>query len=315
MEKKQYQLIIIGSGPAGLTAGIYAARARLAPLIVAGPKPGGQLMGTTTVENWPGHKSIQGPDLMRLMREHAQHAGCSFLEQSVERIDASVRPMVLYTSRKLQLTAQAVIVCSGAVPRRLQCPGEDVYWGKGVTTCAVCDAALYQDKNVVVVGGGDTAMESVLSLAQYTQNITLVQILDRLTASETMQERVAALPFVRAIFESTIASMAGSKDKIERVTIKSLRTGAETELETDGLFLAIGQQPNTAFLKGVVELNDLGYVRTFNGTRTSVGGIFAAGDVMDGRYCQAITSAGTGCMAALDAERYVRLSAGAQKGA
>lgn len=307
LKNTQHQIIIIGSGPAGLTAGIYAARARLAPLIIEGPNPGGQLMGTSLVENWPGEKAILGSDLIFKLKEHARHAGCAFLDQSVKSIDVSRKPFVVTTHRGNAFNASALIICSGASPRRLGCPGEDTYWGRGITTCAVCDAALYKDKKVIVVGGGDTAMESVISLSQYTKDIVLVQILDHLSASAAMQERFRALPYVKTILESTITAVEGNGTTLNRVIIRQVRTGVERVVAADGLFLAIGNQPNTQFLASLLQLDEYGDIQTFNGTQTSVEGIFAAGDVMDGRYRQAITSAGTGCMAALDAERYLRM--------
>lgn len=308
MKNNHHQLIIIGSGPAGLTAGIYSARARLAPLIIEGPTPGGQLIGTTAVENWPGHTSILGPDLIRSMHEHAAHAGAVFTENTIESIDAHKRPFELRMHRGDLLTADALIICSGASPRRLKCPGEDEYWGKGVTTCAVCDAALYKDRKVMVVGGGDTAMESVLSLSQYTHDITLVQILDHLTASAAMQERVKALPFVKVVFEAIVTAIEGDDKRVSGVRVRPAKgEQPEQAIAVDGLFLAIGHRPNSVFLQNSVDLDEFGYIRTFHGTHTSVEGIFAAGDVMDNRYCQAITSAGTGCMAALDAERFLRM--------
>lgn len=304
-KSNHHKLIIIGSGPAGLTAGIYAARAKLEPLIIQGDNPGGQLMATTTVENWPGEKGIMGPELMMRIQAHAKHIGCAFLADSAVKADISQRPFTITTKRGTQLTAHSLIVASGAVPKRLDCPGESDYWGKGITTCAVCDSALYQDKKVIIVGGGDTSMEFAQTLSKFTKEITIIQVIDRLTASEVMQERVLKKTNIKIVYDSIIKSIQGNGSWVTMVTIVNTKTHQISELPTDGLFLAIGQRPNTAFLHDQLELNSLGYLKTSANTQTSVKGIFAAGDVMDCRYRQAITSAGTGCMAALDAERYL----------
>lgn len=302
---QHHKLIIIGSGPAGLTAGIYAARAKLQPLIIHGDKPGGQLMGTTIVENWPGEKSIMGPELMIKMQEHAKNIGCLFLSETVTKADLTQMPFQIVTHRNTELAASAIIVASGAAPKRLDCTGESEYWGKGITTCAVCDSPFYQDRKVIIVGGGDTSMEFALTLSKFTKDITIIQILDRLTASPLMLERLANLPNVKIIYNSTITAISGNGSWVTGVTILNTSTHQATEIQTDGIFLAIGMRPNTNFLHDQLELNSLGYIRTFSNTATSANGVFAAGDVMDYRYRQAITSSGTGCMAALDAERYL----------
>ncbi len=304
-KKNDHKLIIIGSGPAGLTAGIYAARAKLEPLIIQGDNPGGQLMATTMVENWPGEKNIRGPELMMRIQEHAKEIGCAFLSDSVTKIDLSNRPFTMITHHGIELSAPALIIASGAAPKRLDCPGECEYWGKGITTCAVCDSALYQDKKVTIVGGGDSSMEFALSLSKFAKSITIVQVIDHLTASEIMQERVLKNPNIKIIYDSTIKSIGGNGSWVTSVTIVNTKNHETKELPTDGIFLAIGQRPNTGFLDEQIELNSLGYIRMTTNTQTSVKGVFAAGDVMDCRYRQAITSAGSGCMAALDAERYL----------
>ena len=302
---KHLNLIIIGSGPAGLTAGIYAGRARLNTLILQGKAPGGQLMGTTYVNNWPGEVSILGPELMMKIQNHTLHTGCEFLPESVVKTDFSKKPFTIWTHRGKELSADAVIIATGSVPKMLNCPGEAEYWGKGVTSCAVCDSALYQDKPVVIVGGGDSAMEYVFALAKYTDKITVVHILDKLTAAPDLQNRVSEFPTVKIIYSSTVTEIHGADGHVTGVTIKNQISGTQSNLQTDGVFLAIGLSPNSAIVKGQLELDKQGYIKVSRLTHTSIPGVFAAGDVIDPRYRQAISSAGSGCMAALDAERYL----------
>lgn len=302
---KNYQLIIIGSGPAGLTAGIYAARAQLKPLIIEGNTPGGQLMGTTYVENWPGEKSILGPKLMLNMREHAKAMGCDFMAQEVVRVDFSRRPFTLWTKHGDELRAQSVIIATGAVPKRLGVPGEDTYWGRGVTTCAVCDGAFYQNKNVIIVGGGDTAMEDASFMTKFTDKITVVQNLDRLTASEPMKKRVLDNPNISVLYSTQVQEIRGNGEHIQEVLVTDTKTGEQKTLKADVVFVAIGLRPSTRIFEGQLELGSYGYLKVQDHTKTSVEGVFAAGDVADYRYRQAITSAASGCMAALDAERYL----------
>lgn len=301
---KKTNLIIIGSGPAGLTAGIYAARANLQPIIIEGKEPGGQLMGTTTVENWPGSLSILGPQLMMDMKEHAKKAGCSFVSGDAIRVDFSKKPFFVATEKE-EFSASAVIVATGATPKKLGVPGEDTYWGKGVTTCAVCDGAFYKDQAVVIVGGGDTAMEDASFMTKFTKNITIVHILDKLTASHAMQERVINNPDIKIIYNSTVTEINGTNDHVSQVVISNQKTNEKQTLNTRALFIAIGLKPNTEIFKHQLSLDDWGYLKVENQTKTNVAGVFAAGDVHDYRYRQAITSAGAGCMAALDAERYL----------
>jgi thioredoxin reductase (NADPH) len=300
-----YNVVIVGSGPAGLTAGIYAARAALSPLIIDGSDPGGQLMGTSFVENWPGNKSILGTDLMANMRDHAESLGCTFLGDAVVATDFSSRPFKLFTRRNKIIEAHSVIIASGAHPKKLGCVGEDVYWGRGITSCAVCDAAFYRDKKVVVIGGGDSAMESASFLTKFTQDITVVHILDKFTASKSMQDRVLNNSAIKIIYNSTVIEYLGNGQHVSGVIIKNNLSGQEQELSADGVFINIGMLPNTEYLKGQLELDSFGYLMVANHTKTSINGIFAAGDVADYRYRQAITSAGSGCMAALDAEHYI----------
>ncbi|MDP3889124.1 MAG: thioredoxin-disulfide reductase [bacterium] len=307
MENKTRKLIIIGAGPAGLTAAIYAARSNLQPLVIEGNAPGGQLMGTTYVENWPGEKSILGPKLMMNMQEHAKHFGAEFLSEEIASVDFSRRPFTLHTNRNKELTASAIIIATGARPNRLGCPGEDTYWGKGVTTCAVCDGAFYVGKKVIVVGGGDTAMEDASFLKKFTNNITIVQNLDKLTASHAMQQQVINDQNITIIYNSTITEIRGN-DLVTHATISNKKTGQTTDIEVDGIFVAIGLKPNTEAFKGQIELDKYNYITVSNHTRTSVDGVFVAGDAYDYRYKQAIVAAGTGCMAALDAQWYLNKS-------
>lgn len=302
---KKHSLIIIGSGPAGLTAGIYASRAELTPLIIRGDKPGGQLMSTTDVENWPGDTSILGPKLMINMEEHAKHFGSQMLDENVEKVDFSSKPFKLWTNKGNELEADSVIIATGATPLRLNIPGEDTYWGKGVSTCAVCDGAFYKQKPVVIVGGGDSAMEMASFMTRFTDDVTVVQIGPELTASKPMQKEVLDNKNVKIIYNTAVTKAVGSNDHLEQVEITDQKNQEKQILTAHGLFIAIGLKPQTDFLKGQVELDQRGYLVLQDHTKTSVPGVFGAGDVADYRYRQAITSAGAGCMAALDAERYL----------
>lgn len=305
MKNKIYPLIIIGSGPAGLTAGIYASRSKLFTLIIDGANPGGQLMGTTYVENWPGEKSILGPDLMAKMRSHAESFGCEFLTETIIKVDFSKKPFALWTNKNKELKSESVIIATGASPKKLKCPGEDEYWGKGVTTCAVCDGAFYKDKSVIIVGGGDTAMEDASFMTRFTDQITIIQISEKLSACKTMQDRVINNPKIKIIYNSTVKKIEGNGNHITQAIISNNITKEETILKTDAIFVAIGLNPNTNIFQGQLELDKIGYIIAKDHTKTSVPGIFVAGDVADNKYRQAITSAGIGCSAALDAERYL----------
>ena len=301
---KPHDLIIIGSGPAGLTAGIYAARANLHPCILEGSKPGGQLMGTSWVENWPGEKRILGPDLIKKLHEQAEGQGCSFISQTVTAVDFSKRPFEIMTKRQT-LLGNAVIIATGASPKYLQIPGEQEYWGKGVTTCAVCDGAFYPNKRVLIVGGGDTAMEDASYMTKFTDKITIVHILDKLTASPAMQERVLNNAKIEIIYNSTLAEIKGDGNHVTQAVIVNQQSKEQKTVEAEAVFVAIGLNPNTQVFKGQLEFNRGDFIQLASNTQTSVPGVFAAGDVVDYRYRQAITSAGTGCMAALDAQKYL----------
>jgi len=307
-KNKIENLVIIGSGPAGLTAGLYSSRADLHPIIIDGEKPGGQLMGTSAVENWPGNKSILGPTLIINMREHAKHFGCRFLAKTVKDIDTSKKPFVITTNDDQIIHTHAIIIATGASPRKLGVPGENEYWGKGITTCAVCDGAFYADKKVIIIGGGDSAMEDASFLHKFTKDITVIHIGEKLSASVPMQKRVVNNPDIKIIYNSTVTGFTGDSERVKKAVITNQKTDETQTLEIDGAFVAIGQTPNTGFLQGKIELQPHGYVKISGGkthTKTSVEGIFAAGDVFDPFYKQAITSSGTGCMAAIDAERYL----------
>ncbi len=305
-ETPVHRLIIVGAGPAGLTAGMYAARANLEPVIIEGKNPGGQLMGTTAVENWPGEKSIQGPELMAKMRAHTQAFGCTFQSGSIDRVDFSKKPFTLWTHKNKELKAQSVIIATGATPKKLSIPGEAAYWGKGVTTCAVCDGALYKDKPVVIIGGGDTAMEDASFMTNFTDQITIVQIKESLTASQAMQKRVLNNPKITILYSTAISGIEGDEKQVTNIVVTNLQTKEQTSIPANAVFVAIGLSPNTDFLKGQLELTDFGYIVEKGHTKTSVPGVFVAGDVSDPVYRQAITSAGTGCAAALEAERYLK---------
>ena len=305
MNTKIHDLLIIGSGPAGLTAAVYAARANLKPVMIEGSAPGGQLMSTTYVENWPGEKSILGPKLMQNMREHAVHFGTTIISETVISSDFHTMPFSVTTDRGNIYQARSIIIATGAHHKKLGCLGESAYWSRGITTCAVCDGAFYPNKKVVVIGGGDTAMEDASFLKKFTKEITIVHILDKLTASFAMQQRVINDPDISIIYESTIKEFHGDGNRLTGMTIYHTKTGDERYIEADGAFIAIGLKPNTAPFAGQVAMNELGYITVTNQVHTSIKGVFAAGDVHDYKYRQAITSAGAGCMAALEAERYL----------
>ena len=305
MNDKIHPLIIIGAGPAGLTAAVYAARANLSPVIIEGPKPGGQLMTTTAVENWPGNESILGPQLMMNMTKHAKKFDTAIMPGSITKVDFSQRPFTLQIDDQKEVKAHSVIIASGATPNVLSCPGESEYWGKGVSTCAVCDGAFYKDQSVIVVGGGDSGMESASFLHRNNNKVTLIHIGDKLTASHAMQARVLDKPGIDIIYNSTVTEIKGDGDKVSGAVITNQQSNESHEIQADAVFLAIGLKPNTAMFQDQLELSEFGHIKVHDHVKTSVKGVFAAGDVQDPKYRQAVVSAGFGCIAALEAERYL----------
>ncbi len=302
------KVVIVGSGPAGYTAAIYAARADLNPIMVSGTQPGGQLMITSEVENFPGFPDgILGPELMELFRKQAVRFGTEMIEGTVTSIDMSRRPFLVNVDEgRLCIRADAVILATGASAKWLGVPGEKEHWGKGVSACATCDGFFYRDQEVVVVGGGDTAMEEALFLTKFASRVTVIHRRDQLRASKIMQEKARANPKISFLWNSIVTEVLGDASGVTGVRVKNLNSGEEAVLRCSGFFVAIGHQPNTQIVKNQLEMDEAGYIRVKPGTtQTSVPGVFACGDVMDPVYRQAITAAGTGCMAALDAERWL----------
>ncbi len=298
------KLIIIGSGPAGLTAAVYAARANLAPLVFAGHMYGGQLMLTTEVENYPGFPDgIMGPDLMEAFRKQAERFGSIIHNVDVTEVDFSKRPLVVRTAED-EFTADSVIIATGASARWLNIPGEARLRGRGVSTCATCDGAFFRDKRIVVVGGGDSAMEEALFLTRFGSEVIVVHRRDSLRASKIMAERALNHEKIGFIWNSAVEEVVGDQHTTA-LRVKNLVTGAETILPADALFIAIGHDPNTAIFRGQITLDDAGYIVSEDGVRTNVEGVFVGGDVYDVRYKQAVTAAGMGCKAAIDAEKYL----------
>jgi thioredoxin reductase (NADPH) len=306
-----HDVIIIGSGPAGLTAAVYAARADLAPLVVEGVSDGGptggQLTLTTDVENYPGFPNgITGPDLIMDMRKQAERFGTTFLTEDVVAVDLESEPKTLTTADGVMLRTRSLIIATGAKPRRMDVPGEDELWGGGVSACATCDGFFFRDKHVVVVGGGDTAMEEATFLTKFASKVTVVHRRSELRASKIMQERAFKNDKVEFIWDAAITEVHGSDGVVSGVTLASTTSDETTQLDTDGVFLAIGHIPNTWLFEGVLDTDDEGYLLVEQpSTRTNVSGVFACGDVMDHEYRQAVTAAGTGCRSAIDAERWL----------
>jgi thioredoxin reductase (NADPH) len=298
------RVIIIGSGPAGLTAAIYAGRANLAPRVFAGHMYGGQLMLTTEVENFPGFpEGIMGPELMEAFRAQAERFGAQFENVDVTRVDFSQRPFRVWDAES-EYTADTVIVATGANARWLDVPGEVRLRGRGVSTCATCDGAFFREKEIVVVGGGDSAMEEALFLTRFGKHVTVIHRRDRLRASKIMADRALAHPKISFIFDSAVEEVHG-EHTLERLTLRNTVTGERSEYAADAIFIAIGHDPNTEIFRDQLELDAQGYIVSRDGVHTNVPGVFVAGDVYDIRYKQAVTAAGMGCKAALEAEKYL----------
>ena len=307
------RVLIIGAGPAGYTAAIYAARASLEPVLVAGLQPGGQLMITTDVENYPGfEQAIQGPWLMEQMQKQAEHVGTRILNDLVMEVDFSHRPFRCIGDSGDVYLADTVVIATGAQARWLGLPSEARLQGAGVSACATCDGFFYRGKTVCVVGGGNTAVEEALYLTHHAEKVTLIHRRDSLRAEKILQRRLFEHQKIAVVWDSAIEEVlgAGQPEVVRGVRLRNVRTGALSELEVDGVFVAIGHTPNTSLFRGQVELDSEGYVLTKPGlTQTSVPGVFAAGDVQDKHWRQAITAAGTGCIAALEAERFLTVGA------
>ena len=299
-------VVIIGSGPAGLTAALYTARANLHPLVIEGLQPGGQLTITTMVENWPGHRDgVMGPQLMADMRAQAEHFGTSFLSGLVERVDLTQRPFTLTLDSGQVIRARTVIVATGASAKLLGLPSEMKLMGRGVSTCATCDGFFFKNRPIAIVGGGDTALEEALYLAKLASHVTVIHRRDTLRASKIMQDKALAHPKIAFRWNTVVEEiLADERGDVNSARLRNVETGEIDLLAVDGVFVAIGHTPNTMLFKGQLDMDDNGYLIT-TGTRTNVEGVFAAGDVQDQVYRQAITSAGTGCMAAMDAERWL----------
>ena len=301
------KVIIIGSGPAGLTAGLYAARANLNPLLIEGLEAGGQLMLTTMVENWPGFRDgIMGPDLMTEMRAQTERFGTTIVQGNVTKVDLGRRPFTVSMGDGASYTGEALIIATGASARWLEIGSDRKLSGHGVSTCATCDGYFFRGKPIAVIGGGDSAMEEAIYLTKFASKVTVVHRRDSLRASKIMQDKAFANPKIEFIWDSEVADVEDvGKGEVTGIVVRNLKTGAQSRVPLDGVFIAIGHTPNTSLFAGQLELDKNGYIVTHHGTRTSVRGVFAAGDVQDHVYRQAVTAAGSGCMAAIDAERFL----------
>ena len=302
--KNFYDVIIIGSGPAGFTAGIYTSRAKLKTLLISGSLPGGQLMTTSEVENYPGFPNgIFGPELMMNMRQQAERFATTIIDDEVLKVDFKKRPFIISTHSETY-EGRAVLLCTGASPRKLGIDGEQEFGGRGVSYCATCDGPFFKGEEIAVIGGGDTAIEEATFLTKFGKSVKIIHRRDFLRASKILQEKAFENSKIQFVWNNVVTRITGNK-KIESIEVKNLTTGKTQNLSVGGLFVAIGHEPNTSIFKDQLELDDKGYVMLKENTRTSVEGVFAAGDVHDYRYRQAVTAAGFGCMAALDVEKWL----------
>ncbi len=303
------KVVVVGSGPAGWTAAIYLARANLSPVVFAGAQVGGQLTTTTDVENFPGFpKGVDGPELMMHMEEQAKNYGARIHYEEISNVDLGTRPFVLETGKK-EIRAHTIIICTGASPKMLKLDSEQTYWNRGVHTCAVCDGGFYKGKKVAVIGGGDSAMEEATYLAKLAERVYVVHRRDELRASAIMAERAlnnSKIEFVwNHVVDEVLGDTSGKFPKVTGLRLKSTKDDSTQELEVEAMFIAIGHTPNSSFLNGSLKLNDEGYLVVSDRQETSVEGVYAAGDIHDTHYRQAITAAGYGCKAALEVERYL----------
>lgn len=303
----QHRVIILGTGPSGLTAAIYAARANLNPVVIEGNEPGGQLTLTTEVENFPGFPDgIMGPELMDNMRKQAEKFGATFVRGWATSVDLSKRPFTVTVNEKETHTTETLILSTGASAKMLNIPNEMDLMGRGVSTCATCDGFFFRNKSILVVGGGDSAMEEATFLTKFASDVTIVHRRNELRASKVMQERARNNPKIRWALNVSPVSVKSDGNKVSGLEVRDNETGETRILETQGVFVAIGHNPNTAFLNGQVECDEIGYIKTRGvSSATSVEGVFACGDVMDSHYRQAITAAGSGCKAAMDVEKFL----------
>ena len=302
--KTKFDVIIIGAGPAGYTAGIYSSRARHETLIISGLLPGGQLMNTTDVENYPGFSDgIMGPDLMQIMRKQTERMGTTIIDDVVVNVDFRHRPFKVLTGSE-EFEANAIIVCTGATPRKIGIEGEQTFAGKGVSYCATCDGAFFREQPIAVVGGGDSCMEEAIFLTKFASKVHIIHRRDEFRASKIMQERALSNEKIQVHWNSTLKDINGD-EKVNQVVLADVKTNEEISLDMGGVFVAIGHEPNTELFKNQLELDTNGYIILKNNTETSVKGVFSAGDVHDHKYRQAVTAAGYGCMAAIDVDKYL----------
>ncbi|NCZ65035.1 MAG: thioredoxin-disulfide reductase [Rhodobacteraceae bacterium] len=307
-DTRHTKVLIVGSGPAGYTAGVYASRAMLEPILVQGMEPGGQLTTTTEVENWPGDAEVQGPDLMVRMEAHASAMGCEIIGDMINKLDLSKRPFIATGDSGTIYTADAVILATGARAKWLGLPSEEAFKGFGVSACATCDGFFYRGQEIVVIGGGNTAVEEALFLTNFASKVTLIHRRDELRAEKILQDRLMKNDKIEPLWFHQLEEVVGSDNPkgVEAVRVRHVETGEITEIPCKGVFVAIGHSPASELVKDQLETHNGGYVQVEAGsTRTSIPGVFAAGDLTDHTYRQAITSAGMGCMAALDAERFL----------